>query len=354
MPAIFFLSVAKSIPLMNQQPTVAIVGGGPSGALAGALLAPRWNVHIFDEKLAWEKPCGGGLTFKALRQYPFLADAAAESNSVEHCEIISPSGQRVRFRMQHPVAVFSRFTLNGLLLDHARAVGANLHRERVTAIGGQAGDWRIGTPNGEYRASYLLLAAGARNPFRSPFVSHLSADDLLMTAGYFIPVRTSLMQIQFLSDIGGYIWIFPRLDHVSAGIAGRLGETSTRDLRRILEHWLRENGFSLDGARFYAHILPSFRAQTLDALRVSGDGCSVKGRVAIRGTGIGIRSMFQQALGRFQITVAGRRHQSRVTIELSLPHSSVGKQHLQRGTGPGDPSSSDHGDATGPCPMVEK
>ena len=29
---------------------------------------------VFDEKLAWEKPCGGGLTYKAYQQYPFLID----------------------------------------------------------------------------------------------------------------------------------------------------------------------------------------------------------------------------------------------------------------------------------------
>jgi hypothetical protein len=42
----------------------------------------------------------------------------------------------------------------------------------------------------------------------------------MVTAGYFIPGRSSLMQIQFLKGITGYIWVFPRADHVSAGIAG--------------------------------------------------------------------------------------------------------------------------------------
>jgi len=263
---------------MNARLTIAIVGGGPAGALAGALLAARGeNVRIFDEKLAWEKPCGGGLTYKALRHYPFLAATGARSNSVEQCEIISPSGERVRFRTQHPVAIFSRLALNGLLLDRARVAGASVRRERVTAIGGRAGNWRIATPQGEYCASYLLLAAGARNPFRSQFSSPISPNDLMMTAGYFIPVRSSLMQIQFLHDVSGYIWIFPRVDHVSAGIAAKLGETSTRALRDTLERWLKENGFSLDGARFYAHVLPSLRAESIDALQLLGDGWAMIG-----------------------------------------------------------------------------
>jgi flavin-dependent dehydrogenase len=85
------------------------------------------------------------------------------------------------------------------------------------------------------------------------------------------------MQIQFLKGITGYIWVFPRPDHVSAGIAGKMGETSTAELRRTLERWLEENGFSLAGARFYSHILPALRARTLDVLEVCGDGWAMVG-----------------------------------------------------------------------------
>ncbi len=263
---------------MNSQRPIAIVGGGPAGALAGALLAAGGRgVLLFDEKLAWEKPCGGGLTHKALRQYPFLAEAAGGSNPVEHCELISPSGQRVRFHMQHPVAIFSRLALNGLLLDRARCAGVDVRQERVTRIARTGEGWQLVTPQREYQASYLMLAAGARNPFRSRFLSPISPSDLMVTAGYFIPGRSSLMQIQFLKGITGYIWVFPRADHVSAGIAGKMGEISTAELRRMLEKWLGENGFRLDDARFYSHILPSFRPQTFEPLEVCGEGWAMIG-----------------------------------------------------------------------------
>jgi len=267
---------------MSTQYPIAIVGGGPAGALAAALLAAGGkNVLLFDEKLAWEKPCGGGLTHKAWQRYPFLADAA--SNPVEHCELISPSGRRVRFRMQHPVAIFSRLTLNGLLLERAGRAGSgvdvrvDIHQERVTRIAGTGGDWQLLTPEREYQVSYLILAAGARNPFRAQFLSPISPSDLMVTAGYFIPSRGSRMQIQFLKGITGYIWVFPRADHVSAGIAGKMGETSAAELRRILEKWLEENGFHLDGARFYSHILPSFRSQTFEKLEACGEGWAMIG-----------------------------------------------------------------------------
>jgi flavin-dependent dehydrogenase len=302
-------------PNMCARHPIAIVGGGPAGALAAALLAAGGrDVHLFDEKLAWEKPCGGGLTHKALQQYPFLAEARSESNPVAHCELISPSGRRVRFHLRHPCAIFSRLALNGLLLERARRAGVgvhadvrddarvDIHRERVTRIAGTAGDWQLVTPQREYRASYLILAAGARNSFRSQFLSPIFPSDLMVTAGYFIPGHgsrgnssrgnRSLMQIQFLKGITGYIWVFPRTDHASAGIMARMGKTSTAELRRILERWLEEhwledcrnkdrrnqqNGFHLDGARFYSHILPSYRAQTFETLKVCGDGWTMIG-----------------------------------------------------------------------------
>ena len=56
---------------------VAVLGGGPSGAFAAEKLAAAGiRTVVFDEKLAWEKPCGGGLTWKAYSQYPFLTEGA--------------------------------------------------------------------------------------------------------------------------------------------------------------------------------------------------------------------------------------------------------------------------------------
>jgi len=267
---------------------IAIVGGGPAGALAATLLADGGrSVVLFDEKLAWEKPCGGGITHKALKKYPFLSAAGAPNRAVEDCQLISPSGRRVRFSMQHPVAIFSRLVLNGMLLERARGAGAGearveIRHERVTRITGTEGSWQLATPEGCYQTSHVILAAGARNALRSQFLAPMTKEDLMVTAGYFIPGQTPLLQIQFLKEITGYIWVFPRADHVSAGIAGKMGELPTSELRRTLErwleeHWLKENGLGLSSATFYSHILPSFRAQTFETLEVCGEGWSTIG-----------------------------------------------------------------------------
>src|SRR5256885_16474211 len=100
---------------------IAVVGGGPAGAFVAEQLARAGReVLLFDEKLAWEKPCGGGLTDKALAQWPFLRDAQVDRNWVSDCELIAPSGRRVRVPLERPIAIFSRLTLNGLLLESAR------------------------------------------------------------------------------------------------------------------------------------------------------------------------------------------------------------------------------------------
>src|SRR5882672_4163208 len=125
---------------MNEQLPIAIVGGGPAGAFAGELLAAGGKeVLLFDEKLAWEKPCGGGVTHKALIQYPFLAEARSQAKCIVNCELVSPTGRRARFELRHPLAIFSRFTLNGLLLERALRSGVQLRKERVTRISGAVG-----------------------------------------------------------------------------------------------------------------------------------------------------------------------------------------------------------------------
>lgn len=320
---------------MDIQHPIAIIGGGPSGALTAEVLARGGrSVLLLDEKMAWEKPCGGGVTHKALAQYPFLAEAESRHNPVSHCELISPSGKRVRFHMQHPVAIFSRSALNGLLLERARSAGVELRQERVTRISGSDGDWYLTTPHREFRASQVILAPGARNPFRGQFPPALAPDDLMVTAGYFILCRSSLMQIQFLTGISGYIWVFPRMDHVSAGITAKMGEMATSELRRKLEQWLDENGFQLENARFYSHILPALRPRTLETLVVCGPGWATIGDSAglvdpITGEGLYYALRSADLCARALLAGRPAEYQTRIEEEV-LPELQLAARVSQR------------------------
>jgi geranylgeranyl reductase family protein len=260
---------------------IAIIGGGPAGALAAANLARAGlEVIVFDEKLAWEKPCGGGITHKALVEWPFLCDAQVERNWVSDCELISPSERRVSFHLDHPIAIFSRCVLNGLLLQKAREAGAKIVHDHVPGLERVAGRWQVQASTTRWDAAYVVIAAGARNHFRRQFSRPFASDDLMVTAGYYIPGQSQLMQIQFLAGLHGYIWIFPRADHFSVGICGKLSGQSTVELRRLLEEWMDKSGLKFANTRFFSHILPSLRAATLRDAAVSGEGWALIGDAA--------------------------------------------------------------------------
>ncbi|HEY7838414.1 MAG TPA: FAD-dependent monooxygenase [Terriglobales bacterium] len=245
---------------------IAIIGGGPAGALAAAELARAGRgVLVIDEKLAWEKPCGGGVTDKALRQYPFLADAVPARNWASECELTSPRGRTLLLRLEQPMAIFSRRVLNQLLLDRARAAGAEIVCDRVVACAPSAsglGAWELRLRSGaELGAAVVINTSGARNPFVH-LPSPLGPGDWMATAGYHIPAArlpwpATRMAIRFLPGLEGYIWSFPRLDHASVGICGRLGGQSTARLRQRLEQQLEAWGVDRAGAAFYAHLLPA-------------------------------------------------------------------------------------------------
>lgn len=117
---------------------IAIIGGGPAGAMAAERLArdgaAAWgkvSVTVFEEKLAWEKPCGGALTWKALRHYPFLKESCHAHRRVDEAELIAPNGKSVRFSLRLPLDIYSRSTLDNLLLDRARQAGAEIVPDRI-------------------------------------------------------------------------------------------------------------------------------------------------------------------------------------------------------------------------------
>src|ERR1700685_4248809 len=114
---------------------IAIVGGGPAGAMCGERLARSgYNVTIYDEHLAWEKPCGGGLTHKAIQAYPFLLNGPYPKKLIRTVELISSKGHRAHLALEQPIVIYSRTVLNGLLLERAAAAGCRIIRSRVSQI----------------------------------------------------------------------------------------------------------------------------------------------------------------------------------------------------------------------------
>ena len=86
------------------------------------------------------------------------------------------------------------------------------------------------------------------------------------------------IDIQFLPDLEGYIWIFPRCGHLSVGICGK-GEPAAL-LRKRLEAYMAGRGISWKDAAFYSHLLPSLDSKSWKENRVAGDGWMAVGDAA--------------------------------------------------------------------------
>jgi flavin-dependent dehydrogenase len=259
---------------------IAIVGGGPAGALCGERLASGgFHVTIFDERLAWEKPCGGGLTHKAIEAYPFLLDGPHHKKIVRTAELISGGGHRARFEMSHPIVIYARMVLNGLLLDRAVAAGCTAVRSRVTRVDTNGMQVRLIAGGEEHRSDFVVLAAGARNQLL-PETTPLRALDLEVTLGYFVPTEEDVLKVKFLREFEGYLWSFPRADHLSVGICAKMGQHRTQQLRRYLDEFVEEEKIRIDGARFYSHVLPSPEARTIRGRRIAGRNWAMAGDAA--------------------------------------------------------------------------
>ncbi len=259
---------------------ISIVGGGPAGALCGERLANAgFHVTIFDERLAWEKPCGGGLTHKAIEAYPFLLEANQPKKIVRTAELISSRGHRARFEMSKPIVIYARKVLNGLLLDRAEAAGCKTVCSRVTGVDTSGEKVRFISGGEEQLSDFVVLAGGARNSLL-PETTALGASDLEITLGYFVPTEEDIIKVKFLKQFEGYLWSFPRADHLSVGICGKMGQSSSQQLRRHLEDFVSEEKIPLKDAKFYSHVLPSPQAQTIRRRRIVGRNWAMAGDAA--------------------------------------------------------------------------
>jgi len=247
---------------------VAVLGGGPAGAQAAERLAAAGlNTILLDEKLAWEKPCGGGITYKAYEKYPYLFENQTTKKVVTESYLGAHKTGPVKLDLNQPMLIFSRRELNQMLLDRAEQAGAQIEKERVTGIEERAQGWTLNTKAGKIEADYVIVATGARNPLRE-LGTAWTPDDTMVALGYYIPASQEHIDIQFLDRLEGYIWVFPRAGHLSAGICGR-GETA-QQLRQRLERYLDEKGINWRQGQLYAHMLPSLSRASWRSNRVAG------------------------------------------------------------------------------------
>src|SRR5438270_4924898 len=248
---------------------VIVLGGGPAGSFAAERLARAGlQTIVFDEKLAWEKPCGGGLTYKAYHEYPFLIENDTPKKIINDTYLSAPKAGAAKLGLSQPLLIYSRYDLNRMLLDRAERAGAQLEKCRVLEVERKGQGWLVRTRQGLLDADFCVVATGARNSLRN-VGTQWTASDTMYALGYFVPSEKDHIDIQFLPNLEGYIWVFPRCGHLSVGICGK-GEPA-QSLRVRLERYMAEKGIPSDGAKFYSHVLPSLETKSWKKNRVAGD-----------------------------------------------------------------------------------
>ncbi|MCL6546384.1 MAG: NAD(P)/FAD-dependent oxidoreductase [Bryobacteraceae bacterium] len=249
---------------------VAVLGGGPAGAMAAERLAAGGlDTILFDEKLAWEKPCGGGLTYKAYQQYPFLLHNDYPKRMVRVTQLAAPGTREARMELRQPLLIYSRYELNRMLLKRAERAGVRIEQARVVSLERHERGWRLKTRHGSLEADYCVVATGARNQLAG-VGTKLRAEDTMLALGYYVPEEQEHIDIQFLPQFEGYIWVFPRCGHLSVGICGK--GLPARELRRRLEDYMRAKGIGWNHGVFYSHLLPALTRASWQRNEVGGEG----------------------------------------------------------------------------------
>jgi geranylgeranyl reductase family protein len=251
---------------------VVVVGAGPAGSVTAYHLARAGARVMIMERASFprDKPCGGGLTGRALRELPFGVGAVVE-------DVATKVTLRARYRggyerrshgPQPLVALTQRLRLDAFLAEQAARAGADLREgRRVTAVAEEEGGTVVTAGGTRVHAKAVVAADGANGIVAR---SLGLAQDIVHGVALEGNVRYGLahryahagrVTLEFGVVPGGYGWVFPKGDHVNVGVGG--WEREGPHLREHLARLLEAHGLAPDSAtHLRGHRLPMRRPGT--------------------------------------------------------------------------------------------
>ena len=219
---------------------IGIVGGGPAGAYAAWRAAELGHeATFFDHRAPWEKPCGGGITVTAQDEFPWIAELVPRAREVTEFRFLSPADREVEFACPRPTLIFARAEFDEAVRERARRAGARQIGLKVQSFERGRAGWSLEAQGERFEFDFLVGADGAVSRVRETLVPDFPAFVNSIAAGFFIPSRLARVETKFFQDARGYLWFFPRLDHLSVGLClwgGTAGGTLGRETReRLIE-----------------------------------------------------------------------------------------------------------------------
>jgi geranylgeranyl reductase family protein len=257
-----------------------VVGGGPAGSTTAYRLAQRGASVLLADKAVFprDKPCGGGLTLRAVRQCPVDPTPVVEER-IDEVELRFRYRSAVVHRTAEPVVwMTQRRRLDAFLLDSARAQGAEIREGAKVEV--EPGNTVVVA--GERLTADAVIGADGANGVTAKAVG--LARGIVYGVAYEGNVRYPIVpQARYahrlvleLADIpGGYAWVFPKGDHANVGVGGwqSEGPRLREHLRRACEaHGLEPE--ELESVR--GHRLPLRRPGT----RIAGERTLLVGDAA--------------------------------------------------------------------------
>jgi geranylgeranyl reductase family protein len=266
---------------------VAIVGAGPAGSWTAHRLASRGaRVALLDPSHPREKPCGGGLTGRALNLISAAIDPASlasvhvtgarfvhgDREALVDLENAGPSAI--------PLVVSGRSSFDAALLASAVRAGARHLPHRVTALKRAGARWTIDTREGQCEAAWVIGADGANSFVRRVVARPFPRADLSIAAGFFVHGRSSrAIDVVFEDQPPGYLWSFPRPDHLAVGVCAQADVSTSAVLLEQARRWIDRHapGGTLER---YGWPIPSLTEGGLARERPAGDGWLLVGDAA--------------------------------------------------------------------------
>ena len=267
-------------------PDVAVVGAGPAGARAAYVLARAGaRVTLFDPSHPREKPCGGGVTGRALS---LVADAMAPGDCpatvVRSARFTSGAGARSgSVPLANAPVVASRAAFDRALLTAAETAGAALVPSRVTDVIIESTGVRLDTTTGVCRADFVIGADGVNSIVRRCVHAPFGRHQISIATGFFAHgVTSDEIVIELVSDPPGYIWSFPRPDHLAIGICAQADAGVTAaTLRAKTARWIHATGIAGQAPLVpYSWPIPSLEARDFERLETAGPRWALIGDAA--------------------------------------------------------------------------